>query len=190
MRQGGRRRGLLLAGGLIVVIVLAGVGLYWFQPWKLWQNETVEEALPSVAPTSAGPEPTTSGQPSTSMSPYPTEEGPRTVSQGSLISHEHATTGTVKLIRLADGSHTVRLENLDTSNGPDLRVWLTDAPVKDGKSGWHVFDDGKYVSLGKLKGNKGDQNYAVPADTDLTGLTSVAIWCDRFDVSFGAAELA
>ncbi|MFG2836952.1 DM13 domain-containing protein [Streptomyces zaomyceticus] len=190
MGRGGRRRGPLFAGGLIVAIILAGVGLYWFQPWKLWQDETVEEALPSVAPTAAGPEPTTSVLPSTSTSPSPTEEGPRTVAQGSLISHEHTTTGTVKLIRLPDGSHTVRLENLDTSNGPDLRVWLTDAPVKEGKAGWHVFDDGKYVSLGKLKGNKGDQNYAVPAGADLSGLTSVAIWCDRFDVSFGAAKLA
>ncbi|MFG2895487.1 DM13 domain-containing protein [Streptomyces zaomyceticus] len=174
----------------MVTIVLAGVGLYWFQPWKLWEDETVEEAFPSVAPTAAGPEPTTSVLPPASTSPSPAEEGPRTVAQGSLISHEHLTTGTVKLIRLPDGSHTVRLENLDTSNGPDLRVWLTDAPVKEGLAGWRVFDDGKYVSLGKLKGNKGDQNYAVPAGTDLSGLSSVAIWCDRFDVSFGAAELA
>ncbi|MFE5511711.1 DM13 domain-containing protein [Streptomyces sp. NPDC056529] len=31
---------------------------------------------------------------------------------------------------------------------------------------------------------------AVPAGTDLSDLTSVTIWCDRFDVSFGAAVLA
>lgn len=42
--------------------------------------------------------------------------------------------------------------------GPDLRVWLTDAPVKEGEAGRHVFDDGAYVGLGKLKGNKGSQN--------------------------------
>ncbi|MFI2721484.1 DM13 domain-containing protein, partial [Streptomyces collinus] len=103
---------------------------------------------------------------------------------------EETLTGSVKLVRLADGSHVVRLEDLDTSNGPDLRVWLTDAPVKQGRAGWHVFDDGAYVSLGKLKGNKGSQNYTVPADVDPSRYTSVSIWCDRFDVSFGAAELA
>lgn len=92
--------------------------------------------------------------------------GPQTLASGDLISHEHATSGTAKLLRLADGSHVVRLENLDTSNGPDLHVWLTDAPVRQGKAGWHVFDDGKYVSLGKLKGNKGSQNYALPSDVD------------------------
>lgn len=69
----------------------------------------------------------------------------------------------MKLLRLDDGSHVVRLENLGTSNGPDLRVWLTDAPVKEGQAGWHVFDDGEYVSLGKPKGYKGSQNYAVPS---------------------------
>ncbi|MFD9036656.1 DM13 domain-containing protein [Streptomyces sp. NPDC059567] len=179
MKREGRRRGPLVAGAVIVAIALAAVGLYWFQPWKLWQDETVREALPTAAPDAGA------GAPSSSAS-----EGPRTVARGNLISHEHATSGTVKLIRLPDGTHTVRLEGLETSNGPDLRVWLTDAPVKEGVAGWRVFDDGKYLSLGKLKGNKGDQNYAVPAGVDPSGFSSVTIWCDRFDVSFGAARLA
>ena len=68
-------------------------------------------------------------------------------------------------------------------------MWLTDAPVIEGTDGWRVFDDGAWVDLGALKGNVGSQNYAIPADVDLAQLTSVSIWCDRFDVSFGAAEL-
>ena len=83
----------------------------------------------------------------------------------------------------------LRIDDLDTDNGPDLKVWLTDAPVIDGPDGWFVFDDGRYVDLGSLKGNKGSQNYAIPADVDLSPLTSVVIWCDRFSVSFGAAPL-
>ncbi|MGW6564792.1 DM13 domain-containing protein [Streptomyces sp. NPDC054975] len=167
---------------MVVVVALGAVGLYWFQPWKLWQNETIDEALPTVAPTPGS----SAGASDAVADP---SSGPRTLAQGSLISHEHATTGTVKLIRLADGSLTLRLEDLDTSNGPDLRVWLTDAPVKEGIAGWRVFDDGKYLSLGKLKGNKGDQNYPLPPGTDVSAFTSVSIWCDRFDVSFGAAAL-
>ncbi len=132
---------------------------------------------PAEAPSSRKPSP-------------PAPAGPVTLARGELISHEHETSGTVRLLRLADGTHTVRLENLDTSNGPDLRVWLTDAPVREGQAGWHVFDDGKYVSLGKLKGNKGSQNYALPEGVDPARYSSVSIWCDRFDVSFGAAELA
>lgn len=172
-----------VVGVLVVALAGVGLGLYWFQPWKLWQDETVQEALPSAVAPADPP----AGAPSASPSPA---SRPRTLAGGELISHEHATSGKVKLVRLADGSHVVRLEDLDTSNGPDLRVWLTDAPVKEGRAGWHVFDDGAYVSLGKLKGNKGSQNYTVPADVDPSRFTSVSIWCDRFDVSFGAAELA
>ncbi|WP_282699926.1 DM13 domain-containing protein [Streptomyces sp. CC219B] len=198
----GRVRKSLVISVVVVAVVGIGFGLYWFQPWKLWQDETVDEALPVAVGTAAPPataEPSTSTEPSAPSTTEPSAPstaepsappaGPETLADGELISHEHATSGTVKLVRLADGSHIVRLENLDTSNGPDLRVWLTDAPVKEGRAGWHVFDDGKYVSLGKLKGNKGSQNYTVPADVDLTHYSSVSIWCDRFNVSFGAAEL-
>jgi hypothetical protein len=174
---------------LVLTVVVAVAGLYWFQPWKIWQDETVAEALPGVeAPATPTTGPAESTPPSTPPSTAP-PAGPTMLAGGELISHEHTTTGSVRLLRLPDGSHIVRLENLDTSNGPDLRVWLTDAPVKEGRAGWHVFDDGAYVSLGKLKGNKGDQNYALPADVDPADFTSVSIWCDRFDVSFGAAEL-
>ncbi|MFF0208005.1 DM13 domain-containing protein [Streptomyces althioticus] len=176
---------LLLAG----VTAVAGFGLYWFQPWKLWQDETVREALPGTATTAPAASTAPGGAPSGSASAAP-PAGPVTLASGELISHEHVTTGTVSLVRLADGSRVVRLEGLDTSNGPDLRVWLTDAPVKEGRAGWHVFDDGRHVDLGALKGNKGSQNYALPEDVDLSAWTSVSIWCDRFDVSFGAAELA
>ncbi|GAA3874291.1 DM13 domain-containing protein [Streptomyces lacrimifluminis] len=200
----GRVRKVLTRPLVIAVLVMsvggAGFGLYWFQPWKLWQDKTVEEALPGVMETSAPPAVTpsdpavTPSDPAVKPSAEPSEQrsapGPQTLASGELISHEHATSGTVKLVRLADGSHVVRLENLDTSNGPDLRVWLTDAPVKEGRAGWHLFDDGKYVSLGKLKGNRGSQNYALPRDVDPSSYSSVSIWCDRFDVSFGAAQFA
>ncbi|MFJ3203823.1 DM13 domain-containing protein [Streptomyces sp. NPDC086989] len=173
------RRATLIVTALLAATVLLGAGLYWFQPWKLWQDRTVREAAP-VAPAAAASAPAPAGKGA---------PGPRTVATGSLISHEHTTTGTAELVRLPDGSYTLRLANLDTSNGPDLRVWLTDAPVKEGVDGWRVFDDGKHVSLGKLKGNKGDQNYAVPAEVNVADYSSVTIWCDRFDVSFGAAPL-
>jgi hypothetical protein len=160
-----------------VVIVGGAVGLALFQPWKLVVDETVDEAAPAATPAAV---------PSASASPA---AGPTVLASGDFITHEHATTGRAVVLRLADGSRVLRLEALDTSNGPDLHVWITDAPVKQGTAGWRVFDDGKYTALGKLKGNKGSQNYALPASVDLAELDSVTIWCDRFNVSFGAAAL-
>ncbi|MFJ5548018.1 DM13 domain-containing protein [Streptomyces sp. NPDC093225] len=171
----------VVAAGLVVV----SAGLVWFEPWALWVDETVHEALPASTAVS---KPATGVGDSASSAASPS--GPVTVARGTFISHEHATTGTVKILRLADGTHTLRLEGLDTSSGPDVRVWLSDAPVKEGRAGWGLFDDGQYVNLAKLKGNKGDQNYPLPPDVDWSTYSSVSIWCDRFDVSFGAAALA
>lgn len=188
----------LLTRPWVIIILTAGLvavaaGLYWFQPWKLWVNETVQEELPPAAatqPSSLAAPPSSSGISTIPVAPPEKPAGPAVLATGELISHEHATSGGVRIIRAADGSLVLRLENLDTSNGPDLRVLITDAPVLPGKDGWGVFDDGKYVSAGKLKGNKGSQNYVLPAGFDLAAYRSVSIWCDRFNVSFGAAELA
>jgi hypothetical protein len=184
----------MVIGTLGIALVIAAVGLYVFQPWKLWTDKTVNEALPTAAPSANPPEdaaaPDDSAGPGKSKETSKELEGPRTLATGEFITHEHATRGTVKIVQLPDGSRVLHLENLDTSNGPNLKVWITDADVKPGQDGWGVFDDGAYLSLGQLKGNKGNQNYALPAKADLDKYTSVSIWCDRFNVSFGAAELA
>lgn len=180
-----------------VILVVGAVGLVvtlaLFQPWKLWVDQAVDEELPTAATTSPQSAPQTSVAPTNAPQTSPPRAAaapaPRDLYRGTLISHEHRTTGTVRIIELADASRVLRLEDLDTSNGPDLRVWITDAPVLTGRKGWHVFDDGKYVSLGRLKGNKGSQNYVIPAAVDLSRYPSMSIWCDRFNVSFGAAAL-
>ncbi len=168
--------------------VLAGVvvaaGLYWFEPWKLVTDEVVDEALPAVVTSES---PTVAA--SESASPAAPTVGNRIVASGTFISHEHDTSGSVEIVRLADGRHQLVLRGLDTSNGPDLRVWVTDQPVIEGTAGWRVFDDGRWVEVAKLKGNRGDQVYDLPPTVDLATARSVSIWCRRFAVSFGAAEL-
>ena len=169
-----------------VAVVAAAVALPLFQPWKLVTDKVVDEALPGTAPISTHSSSTT--PPTVSARRPSTRPGPVTLLTGKLITHEHETSGTVAVLELPDGSRVLRLENLSTSDGPDLKVWLSDATVA--KGGWHVFDDGRYRSLGSLKGNHGNQNYPIPTDLRLADFRSVAIWCDRFNVSFGAAELA
>jgi hypothetical protein len=175
-----RRRTILISAGVVVALGVA-FGLYWFQPWKLFIDHRVNEALPAVAtePVSvAVADPTrTRGA----------RRQPVLLERGEFISHEHSTSGTVSVIRQPDGSRVLAIADLRTSDGPVVKVWLTDQQVT--KDGWHVFDDGRYVDLGGLKGNLGNQLYPIPDGADLTALHSVTIWCDRFDVSFGAAEL-
>jgi hypothetical protein len=186
-----RRPVVLVPTALVVVVVLAA-GLYLFQPWRLFVDTTVDEASPlasapvTVSVPAVADAAASTPRPSASPGAAPK---PRVVASGEFISHEHGTTGTASVIALPDGGRVLRLEGLDTSNGPDLHVWLSDAPVVDGTDGWFVFDDGDYVDLGELKGNRGNQNYRIPATADLADLTSVTIWCDRFSVSFGAADL-
>ena len=176
-------------GVLAVVGLAAAVAVYWFAPWKLFTDRTVDDALSTPAPVAATPAGTAGSTPAGATgSARPT--GPVVLKQGTFVAHEHATTGTVRIVALPDGTRNLEIAGLSTSDGPDLRVWLTDQPVRAGPSGWHVFDDGEYVELGKLKGNLGNQVYPIPASADLGAYRSVTIWCIRFSVSFGAATLA
>ncbi len=171
---------------LLVLLAVGGAaGLVWFEPWRLVTDTEVRETLTaaSPAPVSAAPSAGAAGPSSTG------DAAPSIVREGAFVTHEHATTGTARLVRTADGGHRLEIAGLDTSDGPDLRVWLTDQPVRDGRAGWSVFDDGRYVELGELKGNRGDQVYEIPAGVDPAEFRSVTIWCKRFAVSFGAAPL-
>jgi len=186
--RGWRRRSVLIpaALGCAAVVVAA---LVTFQPWRLLVDEVVDEALPGAS--TSAPAPSAPAATASSAPARPTQDSqPVELARGEFISHEHATVGSVRLLELPDGTRVVRIEGLDTSSGPDLRVWLSDQPVLEGEAGWRVFDDGAYADLGGLKGNQGNQNYVVPEGVDLDALTSVSIWCARFAVSFGAAELA
>ncbi len=172
-----RRRPLVAL--LVVLTVAAGAALYAFQPWKAFTTTTVNEALPPAvaAPTAPGPSGTT---------PAPGTAGPVDLARGEFISHEHTTTGTARTVRLAGGTRSVlRLEGLATSEGPDVRVVLS---REDARSAAKNLGEGA-VELGGLKGNRGDQNYDIPAGTDLSAYRSAVIWCERFSVSFGAADL-
>jgi hypothetical protein len=92
----------------------------------------------------------------------------------------HNTEGLVKVIPLGNGNGTyvLRLENFKATNGPDLYVYLaTDKSASD------------IVNLGRIKGNIGNQNYPIPAGTDLSKYNAVLIWCRAFSVLFGSAQL-
>lgn len=165
-----------VAAALVVVLVVAGA---LFQPWLLWVNNEVDDAIPSATPR-AQTDPT-------GASPSP--EVPVILSTGSFISHEHTTTGRASVIENPDGSRIVAIENLSTTTGPDVHVWLSAGEVIPGRAGWFTAGDAPHVDLGDIKGNRGNQVYPIPADVDLARYGAVVLWCVRFSVSFGAAEL-
>ena len=98
---------------------------------------------------------------------------------GRFRSLEHATTGRAIVLRRPAGHLILRLERLSTSNGPDLRVYLSRVPAS---SDVHACRTG-FIDLGALQGNRGSQNYAIPAGTDLSAFNSAVIWVNPSRVS-------
>ncbi len=106
--------------------------------------------------------------------------------EGSFIDRSHPTEGVAVVLNDGTEQRFLRFEDFATDNGPDLNVYLSSAPA-DASAG--EFDD-DFVDLGDLKGNVGAQNYEIPTSVDLSHHSTVVIWCVRFRVAFGAAELS
>jgi len=91
----------------------------------------------------------------------------------------HDAQGDAYTIPLESNSNILRLENFKSTNGPDLYVYLS---TDDNAS--------EFINLGELKANKGNQNYEIPKDVDISKYNKVLIWCKAFGVLFGSAELS
>ena len=98
----------------------------------------------------------------------------------------HRGSGTAGIYRGPDGSLLLRLENLDVTNGPDLHVLLSTHPDPQRRED---LESAKYIDLGKLKGNRGTQNYEIPDDVDVGAQATVIIYCLPFHVIFSVASL-
>lgn len=107
------------------------------------------------------------------------------VGEGSFIDRSHPTSGLATVLNDGSEQRFLRFEDFETDNGPDLDVYLSTA-APDASAG--EFDD-DFIDLGDLKGNVGPQNYEIGADVDLDRYSTVVIWCVRFGVAFGAADL-
>jgi Electron transfer DM13 len=200
-----RKKAIWLSIGSVLLVVVV-VALLLFQPWLLFVDDTVDEADDGgevVGTASDGLSQTAFPSDSTGSPEDPgteeteeTEDEPKRVelAAAEFIDAEHGTSGRAVIYLRDDGSRYLRLEGFETSNGPDVHVWITDQDSGGDCEGcsdsWGIYDDGDYVKLGELKGNIGDQNYEIPTDADLTDMRSVVIWCDRFNVAFGTAAIA
>jgi hypothetical protein len=197
--------------GIVAGVAAVGVAgvvflVVWFQPQTAFIDEVVDDTIPAAAPEQPTDEPTpqTSSEAPDSAAepPVPEEEMeddmeepvqtpgavsyPLTLGGGAFIDLAHTGSGDVSIIELEDGTRILRFENLDVLNGPDLRVILSPSSLVDDDG---AYDDGDFLDLGELKGNKGNQNYEIPPEFDLDDFATVAIWCRRFNVSFNAAPI-
>ncbi len=81
-------------------------------------------------------------------------------------------------IYVADNHYMLKLENFNTSNGPDLKVYLSTASSPT-----------EFISLGDLKSTNGNQVYDISGTPDFTKHKFVLIHCERYNHLFGSAEL-
>jgi hypothetical protein len=163
-----QKRTLFIIAGLGVLIALWAA----FRPEKLFVNQKVNESFPTAAAAS-------SPAGSSSMAP-------NALLTGTFHNGAHDTMGTASIYQVDGGKKILRLTNFKTSNGPDVHVYLVAA--NDATDSDTVKKAG-FIDLGSIKGNEGDQNYDLPANTNLAKYRAATIWCARFNVNFGTAPL-
>jgi hypothetical protein len=165
---------------LIAIIAIIALAALWYFVSPLFINKTVEEDLPDefvqMMPSDEGR--------STSEVAEPAGEvvAPR---MGSFIDVDaiHKGSGSAILLE-GESSSIVRFEDFEVTNGPDLFVLLA-----KGERITKSSELGDYINLGRLKGNKGAQNYEIPEDIDPSEYDSVIIYCRAFSVVFSSADL-
>lgn len=115
------------------------------------------------------------------------------VKSGSFVSGEHTTQGKVSLTT-KDGKSSLELEqSFKTSeSGPDLVVILhrSDNVIASTKPPSYPLKPGDYIILAPLKKYSGAQKYPIPNNVNLADYKSAAIWCRKFNATFGAANLS
>jgi len=157
------RRFLSIAIPVFVVGFISG-NAFWYLASPLWIDREVNETLVGAA----------------ALTPVATG----TFSDADAV---HQGTGTATVFAAPDGSAVLRLTEFEVTNGPDLEVWLSASANPQSSSD---VANAEWLGLGQLKGNIGDQNYSIPAGTDLSVYKSVVIWCEQFGVLFSPAPLA
>jgi hypothetical protein len=153
----------------LLALVIIATGWYLFRPERLFVNATVNESFPAATAAKSN-----------------SDAMIKPLSEGRFHDVAHKGVGMATIHQLTDGKRVLRFTDFETSNGPDVQVYLVAA--EDATDNDTVKQAG-FVELGALKGNIGDQNYDVPADVDLSKYKAVTIWCRRFGVNFATAPL-
>ncbi|MFM7425133.1 MAG: DM13 domain-containing protein [Elainella sp.] len=120
------------------------------------------------------------------------QPGNRLAKTGTLMSGEHPTQGTVRLVTENNQSWIELGPDFATSElGPDLVVILHRSADVLGSTQPPAYpiNEGDYVVIAPLQAFNGAQRYAIPANVNLADYQSAGIWCRRFNAMFGSATL-
>jgi len=113
----------------------------------------------------------------------PAPTGPVLLGAGQFVGLAgHDGVGDAGIFQNADGSYTLRFENFDIENGPDLEVYLV--PGADQVD----LAEGS-IHLGALKGNIGNQSYEITGVELSPGEYTALVWCEAFSVEFVGATI-
>lgn len=104
-------------------------------------------------------------------------DGQNLLLQGNFENAVHSTSGSVKIYEDKDKKRTLVLENLKTDAGPDLRIYL--AEDKSLTNFIQITD----------KVQNGSVALQVPSDANLQKQNHVLIWCRKYSVLFGFAQM-
>jgi len=162
-----------LRGAFVVAVAVSVFGFYWTSI----RDDVVHEQVVVGVAASRLPAAT----PAAPAAPRPAINVTELTGEFETLAHDSK--GTASVVRRARGGRVLTLAGFRTSNGPDLRVYLVAGKVNGNGDG-----DGS-VDLGRLKGNIGNQQYDIPAGTDLRRYATVVIWCRAFTVGFARARL-
>ena len=145
---------------LFIIAVLVVAGTGIYYASFYFRSTTVDEAMPSAE---------------------------QNLREGNFTAIDAIHKGSGKAVLLRSGGEQVlRLENFEVTNGPDLYVYL----IKNPRPTHSDESLGEFIDLGRLKANKGNQNYALGADIkNPEDFTTVVIWCKQFGVLFSYANL-
>lgn len=175
-----------IGGGLVLAAFLIWLLFNFFGVQALFINTTVDEAVPTVVLLPLANRPPTTTEPNPKLPAN--HSGPLIVGDGVFQQGDSSYTISGKTtLTEEEGKRTLSLTDFSVTNGPDLFVYLVKVDTADNAAVKAAVANETFVNLGPLKGNRGNQMYAIPDDLDLAGEYVISIWCRRFSRNFGSA---
>jgi len=104
---------------------------------------------------------------------------------GAVRAAGHDAAGRAAIVQVDGGRRVLTLRRFRIDPGPQVRVYLV--PRAGARRDGDVRRD--FKDLGRLKGNRGNQQYRIPASVDLRRYDSVVFWCVPFTQILARANL-